>query len=346
MKHIIALIQKIKEGKATAADVALLETLLEQEEDASLRQSLREDFDRAVMTGEQVLTPEKTAGILMQLHHKMEAQQMPSATIQHLPVFSRILPYAATVAGLILLAGLSRMYYNNLQKNGRNNMPVAQHLKFIRNTTGKAVIITLPEGSQVTMEPGAALTFPDNAVRNITLQGKANFKVNANQNHPFTVYAGNIITIALGTLFTVDAQIPQLVTVKLETGKVLVRTKDGATKEDIYLSPGEKFHFDNNSHQYSVAQTSTTGIHTEKTSVVKHAVLIEFNNAPLHTVLGKLQTAFGVTIHYEQSDVDSAYFTGQVLKTDSLRNILEVICQLNNLELTPGEGNMSIRKIR
>lgn len=343
MKHIIALIQKIKEGKATAADVALLE----QDEDATMRQSLREDFDRAVITGEQVLTPEKTAGILMQLHHKMEAQQMQSVIVRRLPVYRRMLPYAAAVVGLILLAGLGRMYYSNLQKKGHPNVTLAQQrLKFMRNNTGKTVTITLPEGSQVTMEPGAALTFPDNAVRNITLQGKANFNVNANQNHPFTVYAGNIITIALGTLFTVDAQTPRSVTVKLETGKVLVRTKDGATKEDVYLSPGEEFIFDNNAHQYSIAKTSTTGPDTGKSTVVKHAVWMEFNNVPLHTVLSKLQTAFGVTILYEHNDVDSAYFTGQVLKTDSLRNILGVICQLNNLELTPGEGNMSIRKIR
>lgn len=348
MKHIIALIQKIKDGEATAADVELLETMLEQEEDATLRQSLQEAFDRAVATGEQTLTPEKTASILMQLHNRMEAQE---AHIPRLPVRSlrsRLLPYAAAVAGLIFLAGLVAMYYSNLQK-GHNNAYVAQqHVKFIRNTTLKTVMITLPEGSLVTMEPGAALLYADSAVRNITLQGKAVFNVKANRNNPFTVYAGNTVTMALGTLFMVDAQHPQAVTVKLETGKVLVRTKDGTTKEDIYLLPGEEFHFDSALHQYSVAKAPTGAAHPVKGNAAgaAHAVLMAFNNAPLDSVLGKLETAFGINIRYEHSDVDGAYFTGQVLKTDSLRNILEVICQLNNLELTAGEGNMSIRKIR
>lgn len=348
MKQIIALIQKIKDGKATASDVVLLETMLEQEDDAVLRQSLREAFDRAVITGEQTLTPEKTASILMQLHNRMEAQE---AQIQRLPTrswHSRLLPYAAAVAGLILLAGLVAMYYSNLQKKGSGNIVVVQqHVKFIRNTTLKTVTITLPEGSLVTMEPGAALLYADSAVRNITLQGKAVFNVKANRDNPFTVSAGNTVTMALGTLFTVDAQHPQMVTVKLETGKVLVRTKDGTTKEDIYLQPGEEFHFDSALHQYSVAKAAAGAARSAKGNAdTKHAVLMAFNNAPLDSVLGKLETAFGINIRYEQSDVDGAYFTGQILKTDSLQNILEVICQLNNLELTPGEGNMSIRKIR
>ncbi|MFX1705493.1 DUF4974 domain-containing protein [Chitinophaga sp. CC14] len=348
MKQIIALIQKIKDGKATASDVVLLETMLEQEEDAVLRQSLREAFDRAVITGEQTLTPEKTASILMQLHNRMEAQE---AQIHRLPIrswHSRLLPYAAAVAGLILLAGLVAMYYSNLQKKGPGNIAVVQqHVKFIRNTTLKTVTITLPEGSLVTMEPGAALLYADSAVRNITLQGKAVFNVNANRDNPFTVSAGNTVTMALGTLFTVDAQHPQMVTVKLETGKVLVRTKDGTTKEDIYLQPGEELHFDSALHQYSVAKAAAGAARSAKGNAdTKHAVLMAFNNAPLDSVLGKLETAFGINIRYEQSDVDGAYFTGQILKTDSLQNILEVICQLNNLELTPGEGNMSIRKIR
>lgn len=349
MKHIIALIQKIKDGNATAADVVILETMLEQEEDATLRQSLQEAFDRAVATGEQTLTPEKTASILMQLHNRMEAQE---AHIPRLPVRSlrsRLLPYAAAVAGLIFLSGLVAMYYSNLQQKGHNNIDVAQqHVKFIRNTTLKTVMITLPEGSLVTMEPGAALLYADSAVRNITLQGKAVFNVKANLNNPFTVYAGNTVTMALGTLFMVDAQHPQAVTVKLETGKVLVRTKDGITKEDIYLLPGEEFHFDSVLQQYSVAKPPAGAAQHIKGNAAgaAHAVLMAFNNAPLDSVLGKLETAFGTNIRYEHSDVEGAWFTGQVLKTDSLRNILEVICQLNNLELTPGEGNMSIRKIR
>ena len=346
MTHINALIQKIKEGKATAADIALLEALLEQEEDATLRQSLREDFEQVVITGEQVLSPEKTTQVLMQLHQKMEAEQRHPATMRRLPVLKKVLPYAAAVAGLVLLAGLGSMYYRLLRQKGHNNIPLVQHVKFIRNTTGKTVKIILPDDSRVTMEPGTALSFSDNAPRNITLQGKAGFSVKASQDHPFTVNAGNTVTIALGTLFTVDAQAPQMVTIKLETGKVLVRTKEGVEKEDIYLSPGEAFYFDNSTQRYAVAKTSTGHLNTGKTTAIKHAVLMAFSNTPLSKVLNQLQQAFGVTIQYEQSDVEGAYFTGQVLKTDSLQNILEVICQLNNLELTRGEGTMSIRKAR
>ncbi|WP_212002977.1 FecR family protein [Chitinophaga sp. HK235] len=350
MKHIIALIQKMKDRKKKAADVTRSETTEEWGEEGILQQWLREDFDRTVDSGEQVLTPEKTASILNQLHHKMEAQERQQATVPRLRVsgsiYRRMLPRVAAVAGLIMLAGLGMIYYSQLQRKGHHPIAVVQHVKFIRNTTGKIVKISLPEGSQVTMEPAATLSFSENAARDVTLQGKAAFSVQADEHHPFTVYAGNIVTTALGTVFTVDAQAPQQVMVKLETGKVLVRTKDGTAKEDICLLPGEAFHFDSSRHTYSVTKANAGSDHISKTTVTKHAVLMAFNNAPLYTVLNKLQTAFGVSIHYEHSDVDGAYFTGQVMKTDSLRNILEVICQLNNLELIPGEGNMSIRKIR
>lgn len=340
MKQIIALIQKIKDGSATASDVALLENMLAQEEDAALRQSLQETFDRTVASGEQVLTPEKTASILKQLHHKMTPQEIPA---RHR--IGKLLPYAAAVAGLLLVAGMTMMYHYTLPKQGRNNIAKATpQLKFIRNTTGKAVMITLPEGSAVTMEAGATLRYADSALRNVTLQGKALFEVKANTNNPFMVNAGNIESIALGTRFTVDAQQPQAVTVKLETGKVRVHAKDGTTKEDIYLLPGQTVHFDHAIHQYAIEKAAADN--TNKNAGATHAVLVTFNNAPLDSVLNKLATVFHTGIRYEHSDVDGAYFTGQVLKTDSLRNILEVICQLNNLELAQEAETMLIRKTR
>jgi len=340
MKQIIALIQKIKDGTATASDVALLENMLAQEEDAARRQSLQETFDHTVASGEQVLTPEKTAAMLKQLHRKMTPEQIPA---RHR--IGKLLPYAAAVAGLLLLAGMAMMYYHTLPKQGRNSIvKAAPQMKLIRNTTGKAVMITLPEGSAVTMEAGATLLYADSALRNVTLQGKAFFEVKANTNNPFTVNAGNIESIALGTRFTVDARQPQAVTVKLETGKVRVHAKDGTTREDIYLLPGEAVHFDHAIHQYAIEKTAADK--TSKNTGVTHAVLMTFNNAPLDSVLNKLAAVFHTPIRYDHSDADGAYFTGQVLKTDPLRNILEVICELNNLELTQEAETMMIRKTR
>ncbi|NLR77010.1 FecR family protein [Chitinophaga eiseniae] len=349
MEQIIALIQKLKDGTATAAEVMLLESMLEREEDAALRQQWRNEFDHAVATDEQVLSQERTNALLMQLHARMEEPGQHTREQKVVRLRSRIRSYAAAVAGILLISGMFAMYYTQLQKNGPRPLSSAPapHLKHLRNTTGKAVIMTLPEGSQVTMDAGAVLSYDEKAARTVTLQGKASFQVTASDQHPFTVTAGDITTIALGTRFIVDASMLQAVTVKLESGKVLVRNNGSMAKEDILLQPGEAFHLNPITHQYAV--TKVAGIPEDNApgeTTVKHAVLLTFTNMPLDKVFKKLAAAYHTDIHFADSEVEGAYFTGQVLKTDSLQHILSAICQLNNLEFTSGDEGITLRKIR
>ncbi|NLU90665.1 FecR family protein [Chitinophaga sp. Ak27] len=349
MEQIIALIQKLKDGTATAAEVVLLEGMLEREEDAALRQQWRNEFDQAVATSEQVLTRERTNTLLMQLHARMEEPEQHTRKQKVIRLHKAIRSYAAAVAGILLLSAMFAMYYTRLQKNRMRPLSSAPtpHLKHIRNTTGKAVIMTLPEGSQVTMDAGAVLSYDEKAARTVTLLGKASFHVTASDQHPFTVTTGDITTIALGTRFIVDASTLQAITVKLESGKVLVRNNGSIAKKDICLLPGEAFHLDTITHQYAV--TKATGIPDDNASggaTVKRALLLTFTNMPLDKVFKKLATAYHTDIHFADSEVEGAYFTGQVLKTDSLQHILSAICQLNNLEFTSGDEGITLRKIR
>ncbi|TWF34931.1 FecR family protein [Chitinophaga polysaccharea] len=349
MEQIIALIQKLKDGTATEAEVMLLESMLEREEDAALRQQWRNEFDRALTTGEQVLSQERTNALLVQLHTRMEASEQHTREQKVIRLRSNIRAYAAAVAGILLLSGMFAMYYTHLQKHAPrplSSLPTP-HLKHIRNTTGKAVIMTLPEGSQVTMDAGAVLSYDEKAARTVALVGKASFNVTASDQHPFTVTAGDITTIALGTRFTVDASALQAVTVKLESGKVLVHHNGSTAKDGIYLLPGEAFHLNPVTHQYAV--TKVTGIPEDNApggTTVKHAVLLTFTNMPLDKVFKKLAAAYHTDIHFADSEVEGAYFTGQVLKTDSLQHILSAICQLNNLEFTSGDEGITLRKVK
>lgn len=349
MEQIIALIQKLKDGTATAAEVTLLESMLEREEDAALREQWRNEFGQAVATGEQVLSPERTNMLLTKLHTRMEDAEQQAHQQKMIRLRSTLRSYAAAVAGILLLSGMFALYYTHLQKNRPrplSSVPTP-HLKHIRNTTGKAVIMTLPEGSQVTMDAGAVLSYDENAARTVTLLGKASFQVTASDQHPFTVTAGDITAIALGTRFIVDASTLAAVTVKLESGKVLVRSNVRIANENTFLLPGETFHLNPVTHQYAVAKAPILPEdNTRSGAAVKHAVWLTFTDMPLDKVFKKLAAAYHTDIHFADSDVEGAYFTGQVLKTDSLQHIVSAICQLNNLEFTSGNEGITLRKIR
>ncbi|HVI44387.1 MAG TPA: FecR family protein [Chitinophaga sp.] len=348
MERFAILIQKIKDGVATPEDIAMLEAMLEQEEDSQFRQTLREAFDNAIATGEQVLPPERTNAILSQMHEKIQAREEPITQVPVRQLHPRWLQLLAAAA-VVLLISISAIVYNQLLN--RNPVPVvtALHTKVVRNGSGKTVTITLPESSRVSLDPGSSLSYKgdtDSAVRHVTLQGKARFFVNADHNRPFVVYSGNVTTTALGTVFTVNAAIAGKVSVTLESGKVLLSARDGSLPGNLYLLPGEECHINNITHQYAVNSIQADNTVPRTHTPVKRNILLEFNNLPLDSVFSQLENIFNTKIHYEYEDISEAYFTGQVLSTDTLRNILLTICQLNNLELTEDGEGIKLRKKR
>ena len=114
----------------------------------------------------------------------------------------------------------------------------------VQNESFDVELVDLPDGSQVWLESGAAISYNEPFDRMVSLQGKALFEVtHLDDSQRFVVQAGDSKTTVLGTVFSVDATIDSQVQVYVENGKVALESQTAANSR-IELNPGEIGTFD------------------------------------------------------------------------------------------------------
>jgi hypothetical protein len=227
------------------------------------------------------------------------------------------------------------------------------------NKTENISIIILSDKSIVKLYPGSSISFIQNFEqfrRKITLTGKAFFKVTKDLRRPFTVSANEFNTTALGTEFTVDANNINRISVKLFEGKVLIKAV-GKYKEgwiDQYLLPNQEFTFNASVNKFSInefknekKEVTNPASNTKVKEKVPSKISLDFNNKPLDYVFDNLALAYNIKLVYSKIDIKGKYFTGSFSKEDNLKNILSIICDINELDFTDkGEKKITINKAK
>jgi len=168
--------------------------------------------------------------------------------------------------------------------------------------------LRLADGSTVTLMDGAwAEPQFTTSERRVRLHGgRARFEVAHDANRPFIVVAGRSETVALGTVFEIDAReaIPKVTLVK---GSVEVRLS--GTGHSLRLAPGER------------AEVSDTGprLLPEMANPVP-ATMMAANNLPLGAVLDAANKTGGKPIRLDDPALASLPVTGRfdVADGDSL----------------------------
>ena len=215
--------------------------------------------------------------------------------------------------------------------------------------------MVLEDSSEVEISPLSAIQYDtpfQNSRRDIVLEGEAKFHVAQNKQMPFTVYAGDFATTALGTVFTVKKNTAtNVISVKLFEGRVVVHASDDRVKgwkNDIYLSPGEQLRFNENSGSLAVGK-----INNNKTPVIVKVAdrdaetvngTLSFSNTALPEVMKKLSAYYDIKISYDTLLIDTMNFTGTVSKNDSLEIILKAIGQMNELDISKKGNEFIISK--
>ncbi|MFT3823941.1 MAG: FecR family protein [Chitinophagaceae bacterium] len=214
------------------------------------------------------------------------------------------------------------------------------------NTSAKTYSIKLEDGSVVKLAPKAIIKylqpFGQQNPRNIYMEGEADFDVAHNKTSPFTVHTKLFSTIALGTSFRVS-ETATACRVKLFHGKVLIKSLAGALKgwkQDIILLPGNEMKYSLKEGTVAVNQFNAApkklqpGNNDEGTLV--------FDNTPLPDVIKTLTTKYHSPIYYDKELLKGKYFSGEVLKGDSLSVLLNVIANMNGLLITKKEDGYII----
>jgi ferric-dicitrate binding protein FerR (iron transport regulator) len=272
---------------------------------------------------------------------------------------------AAVAASVIFVVGFA-YFVSFPSKQPQPKMAAAKEelkkeQKITLNTTVGLMRVSLPDSSLVTLSPGSVIVYYvpfDADKRDISLDGKARFKVQKDATRPFTVFAGGLATTALGTEFTINTREKDNnnITVKLHTGKVVIRNTSGtskAFKKDIYLEPGQQLDYNEarllvevgkirSETVAKVEEKSPRKSQPDKTAAVSGN--LTFVNTSLSEVMSRLSDYFDTKIEFDHTELDAMNFTGTVSKNDSLPVVLKVIAQMNGLELLPENGNYTLRK--
>lgn len=268
----------------------------------------------------------------------------------------------SVAAAILLIAGASAVWFHkaNLAEPANTTITSAHPSGSkkdpwvtIANTGQNQKRIILGDSSVVVLKQGAFIRYrqgfePEQRV--IWLNGTAFFKAAPDKQRPFSVHAGDLITTAIGTSFTISEGSRQTpVTVMLHEGKVKVRQAlTGSVNQTVYLSPGEQCRYFRDGQQLLVSrshpQKNKLPSHDLKAAVEEDADTLQFVNTPLEKVLQQLQQRYHTTIRFNSNDIRDISFSGKITKADSLDVVLRIIAQMNTLELSSQDGLFLLSK--
>lgn len=198
--------------------------------------------------------------------------------------------------------------------------------------------VKLSDGSSVWLEEGSTLTVDkfDAKQRTVSLNGKAHFDIERDEDRPFSISADDINVSVLGTAFTVDATIDDAI-VAVSHGKVRVNTESNSS---VILLKGQQ------------VVESKNGLHTSNIDPSKvHTWTNEdlsFDNAPLTEVIADLGNHFNVNFVYKgKANLDACPFTSKSLANIELDDVLDILELTYSMKIEKkSDTEIVLRRIR
>lgn len=210
--------------------------------------------------------------------------------------------------------------------------------------------IVLKDGSTVTLQPGASLTYPvsfTGAKREVTLSGEAFFQVAKDRSKPFYVFSDNLITQVVGTSFTIKANGANKESeVSVATGKVIVVRNENARfiqrilplKKSIALTPNQRVVYRPGTEELNVSLVAVPKPVTEE--VV--AVDVNFAAASVAEVFERLAHTYNIPMSLEQATTTHCTFTGDLTGLDVYTS-LDLVCRSVGATYAVQETSIIIR---
>jgi transmembrane sensor len=345
------LVEKFFAGQCTAEEARMVSKFLADEENREIYLNGEEwaHFESKEKFDDQI-SDRIYVNVLDHIHDRQEVKRLRF----------RYLAYAASIA-LIATLGLLAYKFNNdkivksdVSTLTKNRVP-ARVAKFVTNTSNVKQSYTLPDGTIVELDPKSEVSyFPfDQGKRDVLLIGQALFRVHKDKTKPFTVFANNLATTALGTIFKITAFKNGLYTkVKLIEGKVVVKPQQkllAAGVKTVYLLPGKVFTVNMQTYVANVKEVNILSakklevLDQNKAIVTENAII--FDNEPLTGVFGALENKLNIKIKYSANQLNKKVFTGQYeFGRDDMDSFLNMLCSLNSLTAEKTEEGYTIKK--
>ena len=251
------------------------------------------------------------------------------------------------VAAACVVGFLFTTYLFNKKDKGYNGInftaiiPDNAITKF--NNTQKVQVITLPDGSEISLQPNSLLHYPakfGNDKREVYLEGEAFFQITKNPDRPFLVYYNRLVTKVLGTSFSIHTNLATgHVEIVVKTGKVQVYENEELVKENkqenaVIITPNEKaiYKEENRLFQTTLVENPAPILNNEKL-VAKDSIVNEesyiYHQEKLFNIFAHLSKRYGIEIAVEHTGINNCVFTGDI-SDNNLFNKLKIICLTTN----------------
>ena len=235
-------------------------------------------------------------------------------------------------ASILIVCCLAGYFWKTLRsENLHDNLAV---LDCTITKPGSKSIITLTDGTQVTVNSASELKYPasfEGKTREVFLVGEAFFDVHKDHEHPFIVHTGKMNIKVLGTAFNVKAYPKDLTSeTTLIRGMIEITLKDRPS-DRIILKPNDKLilktglEFDqtkNEAKKVNIAidptlsqytLTALTHLTDGDTAVVETSWLegkLVFRNEDFASLALRLQRWYGVNISFKNDEIKTLRFNG------------------------------------
>ncbi len=179
--------------------------------------------------------------------------------------------------------------------------------------------LTLADGSQVWLNAGSSLTYPETFAtdkREVFLTGEAYFEIKPSKKSPFIVHAGEMHLQVLGTSFNIKAyQDEQTITTTVITGKVKQFYPN--IQQHILLTPSLQSTYNRVSGKYK-----TLIVNTSEILAWREGKIIA-NNERLEDIFKQLARWYDFDVVYTSPELKEIRFHFQSKRYTELQTILE-----------------------
>ena len=201
-------------------------------------------------------------------------------------------PLTKIAAAVVLLLGIGLGFKGQLGQ-------LLFHRDNATEATNHPVTVTLSDGTRIHLNTHARLTYPERFSgheRTVTLTGEAFFEVAKNQEKPFVIASGAVLTRVLGTSFLVNAAREDSVLVSVVTGKVAL-SAPGKRTGRLTMTPGERGTY----HQGVLTKAPYRDINLLAWKTGR----LVFRNTPLQQVANDLSHYFHQPFRLQSKELES-----------------------------------------
>ncbi len=231
------------------------------------------------------------------------------------------------VAAVVILVATSLWLNYKLSSSHIQHHLYISHQASVDSTENRYV--RLPDSSVVILRYGSSLEIVSDFSKNtreVRLTGEGYFDINRDQSRPFIVHVGEVRTVVLGTAFTIKGgQENSDVQVTVRRGKVRVEKRQKVIAE---LTANQQLEVD-----VKTEAVEQKEVRAEVASLWTSTDL-QFDGKSFGELIHRLTRRYNTSITFDSPDLANCPITGKFTGTESLEEILIVLCSIRQANFT------------